>query len=372
MFDRPDQILARLKAPLLLAAAMLGLWFAAQALLYRSGTYYALAEPDSNTGAMVNARLLLQREYAPGKRNVLVFGDSRIGEGFSAKLAEQHGGEVNFVNLAVPGSTTRTWYYLLRRIVRDGYAFDAVLVGTLYQPRDAMRLAEWPLDPAHQIPLLDLADLRDYPDAFESEPMRERARRTLLLPALAMQQDTRAALAAPLERAHKLLRSRPGFLAAVPEYAGREARMPELTLDRAGAVLDWRDANATERATVESHLAELRAPADPDIAASNRAYAARWLGGMAELAAQRGARLILFQLPRGPYHALQPPHPDDAAALAALHGHDRATALPADLLDELEQPQFFFDALHLNRAGRERMSALLGQRVPPLLRDGAH
>ena len=43
--------------------------------------------------------------------------------------------------------------------MREGYAFDAVVVGTLYQPRDAMRLADWPLDPAHQIPLLGLTDL---------------------------------------------------------------------------------------------------------------------------------------------------------------------------------------------------------------------
>jgi hypothetical protein len=369
MFDRPDRILARLKAPLLLAAALLGLWWLVEAAVYRSGVYYRLAEPESNTGAVVNALMLLEREYRAGARNVLVFGDSRIGEGVSARLADAAAGDgaLHFVNVSVPGSTPRTWYYLLREIARRGYVVDAVVVGAVYQPRAHEAIANWPLDPAHQAPLLGLADALSYPQGFASETMRERARHAVLMPALALRQDLVALLSSPRERWRKLRKFRPGFLQAVPHYGGRDETMPALAFDATGAVRDWRDASVHQRALVQGHLAELRAPEAAHVVAANDAYRRHWFGALADLAAANGARLILLPLPRGPYREVQPAPGADAGVPAAIAGRGDAVALRADLLLELEQPQYFFDVLHVNRAGRERMSARLGEEVRRVL-----
>ena len=369
MFDRPDRILARLRAPLLLVAAMVVSWWLLEAAVYRSGAYYRLAEPESNTGAVVNALMLLEREYRPDARNVLVFGDSRIGEGFSAKLAGEAAGSgtIHFVNVSVPGSTPRTWYYLLREIVRRGYEFDAVVVGAIYQPEDRGTVANWPLDPAHQAPLVGLADARDYPASFASDGMRERARHLVLLPALAMRQDTTALLAAPFERWHKLRKFRPGLLQSVPHYGGREETMPPLAFDANGQVSDWSNASGTVRALVEGHIADLHAPPDPGIVAANLSYRRQWLGALADLTAANGASLVMFPLPRGPYADIQPPLRPDAVVPTAIAGRPRSIALPADLLLDLEQPRYFFDVLHLNHAGRERMSARLGEEVHRVL-----
>lgn len=366
MFDRPDRILARLKAPLSLAAAMLVAWWLLEALVYRSGFYAFIAEPQSNTGAVVNALMLVEREYRPGARNVLVFGDSRIGEGFSARLADAAAGDpsLHFVKAAVPGSTPRTWYYLLREVLARGYRFEAVLVGTLYAPRALGPTADWALDPAHQAPLLRLGDAASYPASFASAEMRERARHAVLLPALALRQDTLALLAAPHERWRKLRRYRPAFLQAVPNYGGREETMPALGFDAAGGVQDWSGASAAQRALVEGHLAELRAPEAEATVAANRAYRERWFGALAELSAAHGARLLVAPLPRGPYREVQPP---PAATPDAVAGRNDVLVLPTDLLLELEQPQYFFDVLHVNRAGRERMSTALGESVARVL-----
>jgi hypothetical protein len=369
MFDRPDRLLARLKAPALLVATMLVSWWLLEAALYRSGFYYRLAEPESNTGAVVTALMLLDREYRPDQRNVLVFGDSRVGEGFSSRLAGEAARDesLNFINVSVPGSTPRTWYYLLREIARRGYAFDAVLVGAIYQPRGFELIANWPLDPAHQAPLVGLADAREYPASFASDRMRERARHVVLMPALAMRRDTLGLLSAPLERWRKLRKFRPGFLQAVPQYSGRGETMPALRFDGKGQVRDWSIASASQRALAEGHLAELRAATDAGLIEANGAYWRRWFTALADLTATNNARLIVFPLPRGPYGEVQSPLTSDAVVPSAVAGRPTARALAPDLLLDLEQPQYFFDVLHLNAAGRERMSARLGEEVARVL-----
>lgn len=369
MFDRPDAVAARLKALLLLLVSVAGLWWGVEALLYRSGLYYRLAEPDSNTGAVVNALLLLEREYQPGGRNVLVFGDSRVGEGIWAQQMEARAHGLNVVNVAVPGSTPRTWYYLLREILRRGYRPQAVLIGTLYAPPPVGASADWALDPTHAAPLLGLRDARAFERSFTSPAMRERARHAVWFPALAMRQDTLAALRAPLERYRKLRNYRPALLAAIPAYAGNGGRMPALAFDARAQVADWAGADATQRAKVETLLREFHTPVPDALVVANRAFRAEWFARIAALAAQHEAALLLVPLPRGPYRALLPaPSPPDLGAARRAPG---LRALPSDFSLALEQPEFFFDELHLNAAGRLQLSAALGAELQARLAPGA-
>ena len=83
--------------------------------------------------------------------------------------------------------------------------------------------------------------------------------------------------------------------------------------------------------------------------------------------ASRDSELIVFPLPRGPYATRQPAIRDDADVPAALAARRTATVLPPDLLLDLERPEYFFDVLHLNAAGRERMSTQLGTEVARVL-----
>ena len=142
--------------------------------------------------------------------------------------------------------------------------------------------------------------------------------------------------------------------------------MPALAFDPAGKVQDWHGASDSQRALVEGHLAELGAPEAADIISRNADYRRHWFGALARLAASNGARLIMVPLPRGPYRDVQPAVLADAIP-AAIAGRADAIALRADLLLGLEQPQYFFDVLHLNRAGRERMSARIGEEVRRVL-----
>lgn len=376
--DRAERIRSRQQALLPLAGALLLAWCALDGAIYRSGFYFSLAEPESNTGAVVNSLMLLERQYRPGVRTVLVFGDSRVAEGFSGSIARGEG-DIDFINLAVPGSTPRTWYYLLREIVARGYRFDAIVIGTRFQPLGGARLADWPLSPNQDAPLLGLRDLRDYPRSFEAAAMRERGLHAVLFPGLTLRQDTRELLTAPLQRWRSVKEMRPLFLGAVPLYPGREERMPALVFADDARVRDWAGATAAQRALVEGHLAELAAPLDTAVVAANEAYASTWFGALARLATAREAAAIVFALPRGPYPAAlaqQDRRRSPPWALPPRQGRPgladgRAVALPPELLQDLEDPAYFFDAMHCNRAGRERLSALVGDAVRARLDRGS-
>jgi hypothetical protein len=214
-------------------------------------------------------------------------------------------------------------------------------------------------------PLVGLTDLAAYPAGFASEEMQARARQTILLPAVAMRLDAQALFANPGARWKRIRSFRPNYLKNVPRYPGRDETMPDLQFDAHGAVRAWHDASAEQRALVEQHRNELQTPVGAAIAESNAAYMQTWFEAIAGLVRAQNAPLILFPLPRGPYAELQAPHPAHPVVPTALAGHApaHAHALPIDLFDDLEQPRYFFDVLHLNRFGRERLSSVLGEQV---------
>ncbi len=368
MFDRGSAIRARLATPLLLALAIGVAWIAIESLVYRTGAYFFIAEPDSNTGAVVSTLLALDRHHRADARNVLVFGDSRVGEGFSALIAANGDAHFNFINLAVPGSSPRTWHYLLREIDRRGFAFDAVVVGVTYRPAGGSLHADWPLDPAHAARLLDLKDVLAFPATFDSKAMRDTARRTVLFPALASQQDAQAFLQAPWDRLHKVRRWRPAYLDAVRTYGGRDERMPEIGLAPAAAgVTNWGTATPVQRSQIETHLREVASQPDA-FSAANADFMRRWISAMARITRDRQATLILYPLPRGPYgdaydEPRLPAPPREFAVGGKVH------VLAPDLLTGLEAPPYFFDALHVNGKGRERTSQRVGEHVRAILRE---
>lgn len=367
MFDRGPAIRARLAAPLLLALGIGVAWLLLESLVYRSGAYFHVVEPDSNTGAVVSALLAAERHHRADAGNILVFGDSRVGEGFSAQIAGGHDDRFNFINLAVPGSSPRTWYYLLREMERRGIDFDAVVVGVAYRPSGGSLHADWPLDPPHAARIVGLRDVLAFPDTFASNPMRRSARRTVLLPALALQQDAQALLQAPFARIRKILRWRPVYLDAVRGYGGRDERMPELAFAPGfRSVLDWGTATPTQRAQVDAHLREVAAQPDA-FATANAAFMRRWIAAMSQITQEHGAPLILYPLPRGPYRGALDDDSSVPQPLRELSIERDVRLLRADLLAELEAPQFFFDALHVNRAGRERTSEMVGEEVRAIL-----
>jgi len=72
---------------------------------------------------------------------VLVLGDSRIAEGFSATLANEIGSAagLKFVSLAEPAASANTWYYMIREVDPTKQRYSAIIVpyGLGYEPNNS-------------------------------------------------------------------------------------------------------------------------------------------------------------------------------------------------------------------------------------------
>ncbi len=359
-FDHPVSAWRHLRHPVGLTLAIAVLWFLCESLVFRSGFYFRnLVEPHSNAGTTALDLRLARRSATVEPPSVLVFGDSRVGQGFSPEVAGK-AAPFNFINVAIPGSRARAWFYLLRAIERHRVSFDVVLIGMVYPDMGGSVSADWPLDPAFMAPLVDLRDAVSFPASFDDPQMQARAREAIWFPTLLMQKDIQAMLAAPLER-RRSLRGKRWWLDNIAHYPGRGGTMPELSFDARHEVLDWDGANAEQREAVEQHLRTLAQAPPPQ----NAIYLEHWLGEILALVRRRGAHLMFYPLPRGPYPQILP-HPQSLPpALARLAQERDVTVLPPDFLADLEAPSYFFDALHGNIPAR----TITSERVAHALHD---
>src|ERR1700679_3961194 len=94
---------------LLWLAATLGAAFFAESGIYRQGWYYKYLEPASSTASVELPLYWLKRFRPANRREILVVGDSRMAEGFSADQANLDSGRRNiaFWNLGIPGTSPR-------------------------------------------------------------------------------------------------------------------------------------------------------------------------------------------------------------------------------------------------------------------------
>lgn len=358
--------------PLLkLVAAAAALLLLIDVALVRSGAYFGWIEPDSTAGSVVGATLAIPHYYDAARKNILVLGNSQIGEGFSGSLADaaSERADLHFINGSVAGTTPRVWNYLLRSVDPHADRFAAIALMIDYNLDERFDdLTDYPLDTGYAVPLLRIADLLDYPATFSDPAQRLRARRAILLPLQALHDDVRALLAAPRMRYHEIVRNRPQWLEAVGVYPGREQVLPELAIDPgSGQPVDWGAHESDFKPLLEEYFRRLRQHADPALQARNLDYQRQWLERIAERYRAHGVPVIVFVVPRGPWRATLSAPPVANAAIAELAASGRVQPLPGDAFTELEQPRYFFDTLHMNRAGRARFSQLFARAVAPLV-----
>ena len=363
-FDSPALAVRRLFHLLVLTLTVGLLWFLLESLVFRTGFYYRqLAEPFSNAGTTALNIRLARRNASTQPSTVLAFGDSRVAEGFSPAIAHDTAPELTFINVAVPGSKPRTWYYLLRAMIRKEVPLKFVVIGIVYPPMGAGDWADWSLDPAFMAPLVDLRDAREFPASFNEPSSRRRAQEAIWLPSLLMQKDIQALVTSPRER-RRHLRGKRGWLNYIGNYRGRDETMPVLAFGTDRAVIDWAGTSDLQRKGLEQHLRVLeQKPAE------NTAYARFWLDKLLELVRENDAQLVFYPLPRGPYPEILPADYAPPIWLSELASEPDVTILPADFLIDLEAPAYFFDALHANRVGRAITSERVANAVAVIMAE---
>lgn len=352
----------------------IGLLFlvALDSVVFRTGIYFRYLEPESTAGTVTINMPLFDHDYRNGARNVLVIGDSRVGEGFSPGVAntvgEKHG--VNFIRIGMPGTTPRVWKYFLSRIDRRSQPVAAVLLmATSFRDGDELgSLTDRVLDINYMSPLLRPADIPEFVSSFHDQAARNRALRAAALPALAMQTDLHAFLVSPVARIKKARLWRRGYAQWMNDYPGRTERLPDVPPNVLSAPsFDPSAVPPSIAQPLGEYLRNLRAPHPPGLAKETKDYRSLWYGRIAEYYQSRNIPVFVYQMPRGPFHKeLVGDWPADGSLLE-LERARKLTLIDASPFVDLEQPQYFFDFLHLNRVGRQAFSQRLAEIVTPLV-----
>jgi len=186
-------------------AARLGLallfFFALDALAFRTGYYASILNSDSTAGFLQTYLWIEDHRPMTHARQALAVGDSRMG--LKARIANALTPEtrLEFGTIAVPGTTPRCWYYMLRDIDPHADRYAAIVIGLdSYDDRGFENHNDRELDINYLTPLVGFGDLVGFTGSFQSWPLRLHAAGSVLFKGLAYQRDFQDFLGHPRTR----------------------------------------------------------------------------------------------------------------------------------------------------------------------------
>jgi hypothetical protein len=334
--------------------------------IFGSGWYPRFLDPDSFAG-----RLKFTLGTAGGRADIAVIGNSVLAEGFSAKSADAgSGGRMRFLNLSLPGSTPRCWYYLLRAADPGARRYRAiVLQADEYSDEDGFTpLADSITDVHIVTALLAPSDAFAFAFSYQNPRLRFEALRGALLKGYIFQQDARAFLEAPRERLQKVAQAEQGYGGWLYEYEGHRESLRGMSVDWSrGSIYLPPAVPGDIQQGLRQTVLRRRAPQT----GAQAGYRRRWFGKILERYQDSGVRIVFIRPPRGPVVNPSFDSPDEPSTIRTFASRPNVTVVRADAFQPLETPDYFWDSLHMNAAGRKSFSRMLASELEPLVAKGA-
>ena len=336
-------------------------------LVFRSGLYAAITEPNSTAGAFeLTYRRELQKQSELGGNLIVTLGDSRFG--YLPRQANQLSEESGYVfrHAGVAGSDARTWFYMLRDLDPTARRYRAVVFGVNdYDDEDTGYLPDDDPGPMHAfIGHLRLSDIVEFAGSFPTPSLRWSVFRGSVLKGFVYQQDVHALLSNPLKRLDDVRMGRDDW----PQWTYDYEEDPR---SLAGLQIDWKQWRATfppgaddvQRETVHDILMRPVAEQRGVMAAFRR----RWFGKIFDHYLSSPTRIIFVRLARGPV-----PRPGNlvvkrSASIREFAALPNVSLAQEHLLDVLERPDYFKDGTHVNREGAAQFAPLLVREVRRIL-----
>lgn len=329
-------------------------------LIFHSGFYSSFLSPNSFAGRVAYQTATEHSRPSDRGEDVLVLGDSRIGEGFSARVANEHvaGAGLSFVDLSIALSSPRVWFYMLREVDPQCDRYRAIVIPLNDQAADLWQQAtDRAYDIALVAPLLRWNDAVDLSHSFEKWPNRCRAVAACLFRGSAFQSDLIDLLEHP-QRRRKELEFRPLLARSIYEYTGSKEDVTGVSYDgRANAFVFPERLTKFQRESIEQSV---RPPREND--GRSAAYARRWIGRIVEKYRGSSTPLVFLRMPHGPFGAPSKMGSGEKGADPSFDDQG-AISVDADLFKILEAPEFFADGSHLNARGRRRFSEILSDEL---------
>lgn len=334
---------------------------AVEGAVFRTGLYSRLLEPDSSAGLLESYLDNEKRRPVDGPNEVLAIGDSRMG--FRPRAANDLAAETGyrFATIAMPGSTPRVWYYMLRDVDPTARRYAAILIGVNeYDDEDFEDLSAREMDIRYVTPLLGWADVFSFAASFPEWRTRWEAFRAAMFKGYAYRADVQDFLVNHRVRMKKI---------AVMRRESADRRYNEIwgNTDVTGLSVDWSamaihfPEGATE--SQKRVITDVLTRATIEQTGLRGQYLRLWYGRIVEHYRGSRTKIVFLRLPRGP--VVRPPGitPKTAVAreMAAANTHVRLLAEHA--FDSLEQPRFFGDPMHLNHPGSQEFSRLAAREI---------
>jgi hypothetical protein len=347
------------------------LFLALEAAVFRSGLYPKLLTPDSYAGHIHHFVEWTASHPASSEREIALFGDSRIAEGFSARIADSlyAGQGIRFLNFGTPGASLRVQFYLLRQVDPQANRFSSIALALdnyddLSTSED---LSDRAMDLRFVTELVRYEDAMDFASSFSSARGQTEAAATCLLKGHAYKLDLQDFLESPLQRLKIANALRGSGFDWAYEYTGRPESLAGIEFD--GTRLTFPpQATPQQIADLQGRLDEVRREPFP-----NSRYRREWLGRIVDRYRDSPTKLIVLQMPRGPFD-WNPPHRPDTLTIESLRTARNVLVLDRQAFESLEQPKLFRDPLHLNHEGREAFSrqsaAILAQSAATTEKQG--
>jgi hypothetical protein len=341
---------------------VLGLYLSVEFLVFRTNLYPPFCKPDSTTGKY-EAILRSERERPlTARHEVLVIGDSRLAEGFSARIANNVAAEsgFHFSNAAMGGAGPRVWYYLLRDLDPDACRYQFIVLGLDdFSDQDrAEDLAGRVFDLHYVIRRLRFSDIPEFSGSFSTPAKRFEVLLGATLKGLTYKRDLQNFLLHPARRLQELDSDRLNFANLQYSYVGHAESL-------AGLQADWSQEslrNADHLTSVQK--AELAGSLFPS-AIPQLGHAAQfrrhWLAKIAGRYQATSTRILFVRLPQGPYIRPRVLRLNNHSVVGDLVQSGSAQVVPENYFDPLQTPELFFDGMHLNREGRLRFSVMLAR-----------
>jgi hypothetical protein len=349
------------RAALIWTIASLLAFLVTESAIFRLGWYNKYLEPDSSAGTVEDYLYWLKRFPHANRPEVMVIGNSRIEEGFSARdagIAVEN--RIRFWNFGIGGTTPRVWYYILRDADPTCRRFSAIVIALdQYADEDPWSsLPDWPLDLSFVIGRLRPADCLDFAHSMTSPAIRDKTLSGCMLRGITLRRDAQAFLVNIPDRIKRSKDVRNNGLAYVDGYGGSEDDLHGLSADFAHRIIQFPPGlDQARRNTVQEAVMPQPAPQSGEMTR----YRELWLGRILDLYKDSRTRIVFIEMPRAPLPLPESPRP--AVFLRHALERPRVSALPSSTFRDLERPEYFFDGLHLNKTGRAILSTRIAEQV---------
>ena len=355
----------KLRDAVLWTALSIFAYFLIDAVLFRSGWYLQFLEPNSTTG-QVELRLysLLNRTHSVCPE-VLVIGDSRIAQGFSAPKADAAvQNRIHFDNAGIGGTTPRSWYYMIRDIDPTARRFAAVVLPLDdYSDKDGVEdLSGRAEDLNYVIGRLRITDCLPFANSINIPNLRLQIFTGCIFKGIPLRQDLKDLAVHYDSRIRSAKAWRLYGAKWADGYGGNPVSVSGITADWANRRLNFPPGlNDFQKMSIQ---ATVMPPDVPQTGALTH-YRNQWFGRILGLYKDSSTRVVFVEIPRTPIS--RPDSVAPARFLASVRSRARVFILPSNTFRDLEKPELFADGLHLNSDGQPLFSKRLAMKIFEIL-----